>query len=85
MDGDDLTLTRRDALAAGAAVVVAASLPNPLFAAVPEHAIPDASVTLHVNGAVHRPSRMTPCTLRLAHGCAKKPSRHGDRQALALR
>ena len=56
MDDDEveLTLTRRDALAAGAAAIVAANLPNPLFAAVPELAIPDASVALHVNGAVHR-------------------------------
>ena len=61
MDNDegDLVLTRRDTLTAGAAAIVAAQIPDPLFAAVPGdaipgHAIPDASVTLHVNGAVHR-------------------------------
>src|SRR5580692_10219952 len=56
MDDDELglALTRRDALVVGAAAIVAASLPNPLFAAVPEHAIPDASVALHVNGVAHR-------------------------------
>src|ERR1700741_4461456 len=54
-DGElDSTLTRRDALAAGAAGMVAASLPNPLCAAVPARAIPDASVALHVNGVAHR-------------------------------
>jgi xanthine dehydrogenase YagT iron-sulfur-binding subunit len=54
-DGElDSTLTRRDALAAGAAGIVAASLPNPLCAAVPARAIPDASVALHVNGVAHR-------------------------------
>jgi hypothetical protein len=47
-DGDDLTLTRRDALAAGAAAIVTASLLNPPFAAVSGHAILDAGVTLHV-------------------------------------
>jgi hypothetical protein len=31
------------------------------------------------------PSRINRRTLRLAHGCAKKPSRHRARQALALR
>jgi hypothetical protein len=34
---------------------------------------------------IESPSRMTRRTLRLAHGCAKKPSRHRARQALALR
>jgi hypothetical protein len=34
---------------------------------------------------IESPSRMTRRTLRLAHGCAKKPSRHWARQALALR
>jgi xanthine dehydrogenase YagT iron-sulfur-binding subunit len=54
-DGElDRTLTRRDALAAGAVGIVAASLPDRLSAAVPERAIPDAGVALHVNGAVHR-------------------------------
>jgi hypothetical protein len=53
-DGFDPVLTRRDALTAGATVIGAASLPIPLFAAVPAHMIPDASMDLHVNGAVHR-------------------------------
>jgi hypothetical protein len=35
--------------------------------------------------AIENPSSMTRRTLRLAHGCAKKPSRHRARQALALR
>ena len=52
-DEPGLMLTRRDALAAGATAVGAASLPDPLFAAVPEPVIPDASVALHVNGAMH--------------------------------
>jgi hypothetical protein len=34
---------------------------------------------------IESPSRMTPRTLRLAHSCAKKPSRHRARQKLALR
>jgi xanthine dehydrogenase YagT iron-sulfur-binding subunit len=49
----DPMLTRRDALAAGATVIGAASLPIPLLAAVPAHVIPDTSMDLHVNGAVH--------------------------------
>jgi xanthine dehydrogenase YagT iron-sulfur-binding subunit len=53
-DGFDPMLTRRDALAAGATAIGAASLPVPLFAAVPADTIPDASMDLHVNGAVHR-------------------------------
>jgi xanthine dehydrogenase YagT iron-sulfur-binding subunit len=56
MEGDELglVLTRRDALAAGAIAIGGTSLANPLFAAVPEHVMPDASVVLDVNGAVHR-------------------------------
>jgi hypothetical protein len=34
---------------------------------------------------IENPSRMTRRTLRLAHGRAKKPSRHRARQALGLR
>jgi xanthine dehydrogenase YagT iron-sulfur-binding subunit len=54
MDDDEQGLTRRDALAAGAVTIITAGFPNPLSAAVPEYAIPDASVVLHVNGALHR-------------------------------
>jgi xanthine dehydrogenase YagT iron-sulfur-binding subunit len=54
MDDDGQGLTRRDALAAGAVTIITAGFPNPLSAAVPEYAIPDASVVLHVNGALHR-------------------------------
>jgi xanthine dehydrogenase YagT iron-sulfur-binding subunit len=54
MDDDEQGLTRRDALAAGAATIITAGFPNPLSAAVPEYVIPDASVVLHVNGAQHR-------------------------------
>jgi hypothetical protein len=34
---------------------------------------------------IESPLRMTRRTLRLAHGCAKKPNRDRARQALALR
>jgi xanthine dehydrogenase YagT iron-sulfur-binding subunit len=53
-DENRVVVTRRDALAAGATAIGVANLPNQLFAAVPEHVIPDADVALHVNGAMHR-------------------------------
>jgi xanthine dehydrogenase YagT iron-sulfur-binding subunit len=46
--------TRREALAAGATAIVAASLPTQLLAAVPEQAVSDANVALRVNGAMYR-------------------------------
>jgi xanthine dehydrogenase YagT iron-sulfur-binding subunit len=56
MRDDDLgsSLTRREALAAGATAIVAGSLPDQLVAAVPEQAVSEASVALRVNGAAYR-------------------------------
>jgi xanthine dehydrogenase YagT iron-sulfur-binding subunit len=57
MDDDNdmfLGLTRREALVVGGIGFVAANLPSPLLAAAPDHAIPDAELALHVNGAEHR-------------------------------
>jgi xanthine dehydrogenase YagT iron-sulfur-binding subunit len=56
MRDDDLgsSLTRREALAAGATAIVAGSLPDQLVAAVPEQAVSEASVALRVNGAAYQ-------------------------------
>jgi hypothetical protein len=71
----------------------AKAIANPPYALSPATVIPNflPLETLHAwnekfdIAGIGSPLRMTRRTLRLAHGCAKKPNRHQARQALALR